>query len=174
MEHMRQVEKEKEEEKIEGDNLRRLAVANALERQRLEQIAAQEQQEMMKENLRQIADCKKMREVQRLQEEADEEDCRLFAAGKRKMLKLRQERERQLHEDKQKTLSAIRDRLSSQLKALKVRRWVLVFGKSNLTFFFELTPVNTGFRHSLLPSNRARVDPSHLLVVEKMTSRSSR
>uniref|UniRef100_A0A1I8FFN0 TPH domain-containing protein n=1 Tax=Macrostomum lignano TaxID=282301 RepID=A0A1I8FFN0_9PLAT len=43
----------------------------------------------MHDNLKQIADVRRMKDVQRLFDEEEDEDCRVFAAAKKKMMRLR-------------------------------------------------------------------------------------
>lgn len=50
------------------------------------------------DNKKQIGDRIKLTEISRQQEEEENEECRIFAAAKRKMARLRMEKERQLHE----------------------------------------------------------------------------
>lgn len=115
--HQEQQSLETKLEDEEGLELRRLAVANALERKRLDQIAKQEQRELMHDNLKQIADVRRMKEVQKLLDEEEDEDCRVFAAAKKKMMRLRAEKEREIHEEKQRNLNRIKERLAAELAA---------------------------------------------------------
>lgn len=50
------------------------------------------------DNKKQIVDRNKLAEIEKQQEEEENEECRIFAAAKRKMVKLRMEKERQLHQ----------------------------------------------------------------------------
>lgn len=50
------------------------------------------------DNKKQIGDRQKLLEIEQQQLEEENEECRVFAAAKRKMAKLRMEKERQLHE----------------------------------------------------------------------------
>lgn len=49
------------------------------------------------DNKKQISDRVKLLEIEQQQEEAENDECRIFAAAKRKMVKLRMEKEKQLH-----------------------------------------------------------------------------
>ena len=49
------------------------------------------------DNKKQISDRQKLLEIEKQQEEEEDDECRIFAAAKRKMAKLRMEKERQLH-----------------------------------------------------------------------------
>ena len=46
----------------------------------------------------------------------EDEECRIFAAAKRKMMKLRAEKERQLHQEKQERLEKSREKLHAQMQ----------------------------------------------------------
>ena len=50
------------------------------------------------DNKKQISDRQKLQEIENQQREEEDEECRIFAAAKRKMAKLRMEKEKQLHE----------------------------------------------------------------------------
>lgn len=50
------------------------------------------------DNKKQIADRQKLLEIEQQQMEEEDNECRIFAAAKRKMVKLRMEKEKQLHE----------------------------------------------------------------------------
>ncbi|XP_074659514.1 cilia- and flagella- associated protein 210-like [Tubulanus polymorphus] len=114
--HLHEADEVKEDGRHEGEELKRLAIQYALEKQRLEQIRHAEQKSTMNDNLRQINDVKRMKEVQRQQEEEEDEECRIFGAAKRKMMKLRAEKEKNLYNEKQTRLSKIRDKLAAQMK----------------------------------------------------------
>ena len=131
---MHKVREEHDLDQQEGEELRRLAVAHALEKKRLEQIGRQEQRTTMAENLRQIEDVKRMQEIQSLQDQEEDEKCRIFAAAKKKMMRLRAEKERELHETKQRSLNNIKEKLSAQLQ-------VISFGSMSLVFALCLTSI---------------------------------
>ncbi|WAQ94164.1 CC173-like protein [Mya arenaria] len=101
--HHQTAEHVRTEDQVEGEELQKLALANKLEKERLEIIRRDEKEQLMQENRRQI-------------QERIALQCRVFAAAKRKMMKLRAEKEKQLHNEKQQTLEAIREKLGAQLK----------------------------------------------------------
>lgn len=68
---------------------------------------------------RQIQDVRKMRHIEQLKLEEADEEARIFAAAKRKMMLMRAERERELHEEKQRQLEHIKGKLSEQLSRIK-------------------------------------------------------
>ncbi|XP_013402738.1 coiled-coil domain-containing protein 173-like [Lingula anatina] len=105
-----------EDDKKEGEDLKKLAIQYHLEKKRLEDIRRDEQKQNMQQNVKRIEDVKKMREIQQEIEEEEDEECRIFAAAKRKMMKLRVEKEKLLHNEKQERLEKIRDRLAAQMK----------------------------------------------------------
>lgn len=49
------------------------------------------------DNKKQISDRQKLSEIEKQHMEEEDDECRIFAAAKRKMAKLRMEKERQLH-----------------------------------------------------------------------------
>lgn len=117
--HMTEQEIEANKERIEGEELKRLAAQYEMERKRLEEIRNAEARKLMSDNLKQIEDVEKMRNVLKQQDEEEDEECRIFATAKRKMMKLRLEKEKQLHREKQQRLEKIRSKLHAQLQQLK-------------------------------------------------------
>ncbi|XP_067938242.1 cilia- and flagella- associated protein 210-like [Watersipora subatra] len=116
MDHLKGKVKEHELDKQEGDELKKLAIQYEIEKKKLDQIRMEEKLQLGLDNKKQIADREKLLEIERQQEEEENEECRIFAAAKRKMAKLRMEKERQLHNDKQTTLEKIREKLAAQMK----------------------------------------------------------
>lgn len=114
--HHRQKEKYRIEDSVEGEELQKLAIQNKLEKERLEAIRRDEKQQMMNDNRQQIQERAALKKLQENQEDEEDEECRVFAAAKRKMMKLRAEKEKQLHTEKQRHLEAIREKLGAQLK----------------------------------------------------------
>lgn len=99
--HKSRADKLSEDDKVEGEELRRLAAHYELEKKRLEEIRQEESKQLMIDNKRQIADTKKINEIKAAQEEEEDEECRIFAAAKRKMMKMRAEKEKEIFHDKQ-------------------------------------------------------------------------
>ena len=60
---------ETEQEKIEGEELKRLAAHYELEKRRLDEARAVESKQLLKENMQQIEDVYRMREINAQQEE---------------------------------------------------------------------------------------------------------
>ncbi|XP_062566128.1 cilia- and flagella- associated protein 210-like [Saccostrea cucullata] len=115
-EHVKQRHEEVEEDKREGEELQKLAIQFHAEKERLEEIKRAEKLQMMRGNMDQIKDRKMIKQVMEQQEEEEDEECRIFAAAKRKMMKLRAEKEQQIHNEKQRNLEQIREKLAAQLK----------------------------------------------------------
>nr|KAG5693818.1 hypothetical protein BaRGS_004426 [Batillaria attramentaria] len=115
-EHMKESDMAKAEDNAEGEELKKLSVAYEREKDRLEKIRREERLQMMQENHQQIKDVKKMKQLQDLQEDEEDEECRIFAAAKRKMMRLRAEKEREMYIAKQRQLDRIREKLSAQMK----------------------------------------------------------
>ncbi|CAL8089302.1 unnamed protein product [Calicophoron daubneyi] len=115
-----EIRKKEEEEKIlEGEKIRRVAIADQLERERLEQLYKEQTGGLLKMYQDQIEGNKRMKEIERIKEEEEEEDCRIFAAAKKKMTKLRILREQELFKEREKQINRIQEFLSSQMKAQK-------------------------------------------------------
>ena len=67
--HHQQLQKEQEDDLLEGEELKRLKAQHIIEKQKLEEIRKKEAVKMMGENLRQIDDVKRTKQIQQLQEE---------------------------------------------------------------------------------------------------------
>lgn len=116
MDHHKVKEKVRLEDAVEGEELQKLAIQNKLEKERLELIRRDEKQQLMDDNRKQIKERDALKKLQENQEDEEDEECRVFAAAKRKMMRLRAEKEKQLHTEKQRQLEAIREKLAAQLK----------------------------------------------------------
>ncbi|KAH8877655.1 Coiled-coil domain-containing protein [Schistosoma japonicum] len=95
-EHDEQKKRQKELILAEGEELRKIATTDLLEREKLEQIYREQMNKLAKEFLDQINGQKQMRDIERLRDEEIEEQCRLFAAAKIKMTKMRILKEREI------------------------------------------------------------------------------
>lgn len=115
-EHVKEADMARMEDNAEGEELKKLAVSYEREKERLENIRREERLQMMHENQQQIQNVRKMKQLQDLQAEEEDEECRIFASAKRKMMRLRAEKEREMHTEKQKKLDRIREKLSAQMK----------------------------------------------------------
>lgn len=115
-EHLKEQGLMKMEDLVEGGELKMLSVAYEQEKERLEKIRAEERRQLMMDNMQQIQDVHKMKELKGVQEEEENEECRIFAAAKRKMMRMRTEKEKQIQTHKMEKLDKIRERLTAQLK----------------------------------------------------------
>ncbi|OWF35640.1 coiled-coil domain-containing protein 173-like [Mizuhopecten yessoensis] len=115
-EHMKSNEMVKVEDRLEGEELKKLASQYHVEKEHLVTIKRDEKAQLLKDNMSQIESIKRMKQIQLQQEEEEDEDCRIFAAAKRKMMKLRAEKESEIHMEKQRHLEKIREKLGAQMK----------------------------------------------------------
>lgn len=112
----RQSEREKEEGRIEAEELERLKAQYREELRKLDELRQQESKHQMAENLQQIEDKKFMKHIDKMQEEQEDEDCRVFATAKKKIMRMRAEKEREIMMEKQEQLEKIREKLAAQFK----------------------------------------------------------
>ncbi|ESP01910.1 hypothetical protein LOTGIDRAFT_225029 [Lottia gigantea] len=115
-EHERLKALDVQEDIIEGEELKKLGMKYHLEKEQLEKVMKEEQNQLMLDNLQQIQDLQVLKKIQQQQEDEEDDECRVFAAAKRKMMKLRAERENNIHIEKQAHLEKIRDKLRAQIK----------------------------------------------------------
>ncbi|PVD29918.1 hypothetical protein C0Q70_09177 [Pomacea canaliculata] len=115
-EHLKQKDLVDAENIAEGEELKRLTIAYEVEKERLKNLKLDEQMQTNHENTRQIEDVKKMNDLKAMREEEEDEECRIFAAAKRKMMKLSSEREKEIYLNKQRRLDRIREKLAAQMK----------------------------------------------------------
>lgn len=115
-EHHKNKEKMELEDNKEGEELQKLALQHKLEKEHLDVIRKDEKQQLLEDNRKQIEERAALKKLQENQEDEEDEECRVFAAAKRKMMRLRAQKEKQLHDEKQRELEAIRERLGAQLK----------------------------------------------------------
>ncbi|KAK3592985.1 hypothetical protein CHS0354_023210 [Potamilus streckersoni] len=115
-EHMKAQKQEQLEDIKEGEELKKLALQFQLEKERLEKIAHDEKKQLLDDNRKQIIERSTLKQMQNQQEEEEDEECRIFAAAKRKMMRLRAEKEKYIHEEKQKHLERIHGKLAAQMK----------------------------------------------------------
>ncbi|VDI02158.1 Hypothetical predicted protein [Mytilus galloprovincialis] len=114
-EHLKARDVESREDRKEGEELKKLGIQYHQEKERLENIKKDEKQQLKVDNMKQIRDRDSIRNMQKQQEEDEDEECRIFAAAKRKMMKLRAEKELEIHNEKQKNLDRIRTKLAAQM-----------------------------------------------------------
>lgn len=115
-EHLTAAEKLKQDDIKEGEELKKLAVQFQIEKERLDNIRRDERHTLRNENMQQIKDVEKMKILQERQDEEEDEECRVFAAAKKKMMKLRAQKEKEIHNTKQGQLERIREKLGAQMK----------------------------------------------------------
>ncbi|CAG5120914.1 unnamed protein product, partial [Candidula unifasciata] len=115
-EHLTSEEKEKLNDLKEGEELKKLAAQFHIEKERLDKMRKEERKMVMKENVQQIEDCKKIKQLREQEQEEEDEECRVFAAAKRKMMQLRAQKEIDIYKDKQARLERIKDKLITKLK----------------------------------------------------------
>ena len=95
--HQHQKKLEEHADAEEGESLKKLASHYLMEKEELENIRMAEKKQFMQDNMKQIADRKKMELINMTKEEEEDEESRVFTAAKRKMMKLRSEKEKSLH-----------------------------------------------------------------------------
>uniref|UniRef100_A0A5K4F055 Leucine zipper protein, putative n=1 Tax=Schistosoma mansoni TaxID=6183 RepID=A0A5K4F055_SCHMA len=115
-EHDEQKKRHKEQILAEGEALRKIATTDLLEREKLDQICHDQMRKLAKEFQDQINGHIQMKEIEKLCDEEIEEQCRLFAAAKIKMTKMRIMKERDMFQQKEAELQKIQEYLSEQLK----------------------------------------------------------
>ena len=115
LEHQQYKHKEVVENLIEAKELKRLAALYDEERKKLEEIQREEKKQQITENKKQQDDLKNIRDIQVQQEMEEDEESRIFAAAKRKMMQLRAKREKEMHEKKQRHMNEIREKLAAQM-----------------------------------------------------------
>ncbi|CAH8494685.1 unnamed protein product [Schistosoma turkestanicum] len=118
-EHVEQKERQREQVLAEGEELKKIAAADLLEREKLEQTYRDQMRKLEKEFQDQINGHKQMKEIEKLRDEGFEEQCRLFAAAKIKMIKMRIMKEREIFQQKEAQLQKIQDYLTEQMKNAK-------------------------------------------------------
>ncbi|PIK47137.1 putative coiled-coil domain-containing protein [Apostichopus japonicus] len=114
--HIVDLEKEIKEGKEEGEELRKQLLHYEAEKAKIEAIRKKEKEELMGSHLQTVSDRDLIRSCERQQEEEEEEEIRIFAAAKKKMTKLRKERERDLFQKKQDQVTKMVNKLDLQLK----------------------------------------------------------
>lgn len=94
--HIDELEKEIQEGQAEGEELKKQFLHYKAEKAKIEAIRKKEKQELMGSHLQTVRDRDLIRDCEKQKEEEEEEEIRIFAAAKKKMTKLRKERERDL------------------------------------------------------------------------------
>ncbi|XP_022099019.1 coiled-coil domain-containing protein 173-like [Acanthaster planci] len=114
--HIADGEKEKVEDVREGEDLKQQVIHYNAEKAKIEGIRRQEKVDLMMAHKQTVADRDLIRAAERQKEEEEEEQIRIFAAAKKKMTKLRKQREQELWQKKQDHVNKMVDKLDSQLK----------------------------------------------------------
>lgn len=114
--HLKAKDKEREQGDIEGQELKRLAAEYHKERLMLDEMRRKEATMLAQVNRTQLANNEVARQANAQQEEEEDEECRIFAAAKRKMTKMRIEKEREIHKEKQDRLDRMREKIGSLMK----------------------------------------------------------
>ncbi|VDO88362.1 unnamed protein product [Schistosoma margrebowiei] len=115
-EHDEQKKRRKEQILAEGEALRKNAIIDLLEHEKLDQFYRDQMRKLAKEFQDQINGHIQMKEIEKLCDEEIEEQCRLFAAAKIKLTKMRIMKERDMFQQKEAELQKIQEYLSEQLK----------------------------------------------------------
>ena len=95
-EHLNDFEIEKQADFREGEDLKQQVQHYNAEKAKIEAIRRGEKEELMNSHLQSVANRDLIRAAEKQKEEEEEEEIRIFAAAKKKMTKLRKEREAEL------------------------------------------------------------------------------
>nr|CAB3228274.1 coiled-coil domain-containing protein 173 [Phallusia mammillata] len=109
-------EREIEEDKQEGEELRKLAKLHEWEQQKLEEVKRKEKIVIMQSHKEHQNNKAAIRALEQQQEEEEDDEIRLFAGAKKRMLKLRKEKEAELFKEIQSHKDAMINHLAGQLK----------------------------------------------------------
>ncbi|XP_077978349.1 cilia- and flagella- associated protein 210-like [Glandiceps talaboti] len=114
--HLRQEELDKLSDVREGEEIKRNVERYEAEKRRIEDIKRRERESLMKAHLQTVKDRDLIRAVEQQKEEEEDDEIRIFAAAKKKMSKLRKERERELWQKKQDHTNTMIELLHQQLR----------------------------------------------------------
>ncbi|CAK8673200.1 unnamed protein product [Clavelina lepadiformis] len=115
-EHDVQREKEKVDDKREGVELQKLAKLHEWEQKKLEEVRKKEKMNIMQSHKDHVLNKAAIHALEEQKEEEEEEEIRLFAAAKKRMLKLRKEKEAHLFKEVMDHKDRMTNRLAAQLK----------------------------------------------------------
>ncbi|GAA37120.2 hypothetical protein CLF_103465 [Clonorchis sinensis] len=107
---------EESEKLAEREKLLRIAAEDEEERKRFIQRERELGLDLKSDYKEQMKRNQKMKEIERLKEEEEEEQCRIFAAAKRKMTTMRVLKEREMFKAREEQMEQIKNFLSEQLK----------------------------------------------------------
>lgn len=114
--HTEQNNQAKNEYLQEGEMLRKLNEQFAYEREQLEQIQAIKAKELKQTYDKAIENRAKMFEAEKIMDEEENEEIRIYASAKRKMIKMRREKEIEIWREKQEQREKMIAHLGSLLK----------------------------------------------------------
>uniref|UniRef100_H2Z1I5 Trichohyalin-plectin-homology domain-containing protein n=1 Tax=Ciona savignyi TaxID=51511 RepID=H2Z1I5_CIOSA len=116
MEHVKHREQEELEDQKEGEEVRKLARLHEWEQKKLEQVRRQEKMLVMQSHKEHEQNKAAIRALERQQEDEEDEEIRLFASAKKRMLKLRKQKEGELFKEVQDHKDRMTNLLAAQLK----------------------------------------------------------
>ncbi|XP_070566721.1 cilia- and flagella- associated protein 210-like [Ptychodera flava] len=114
--HIRQAELDALGDLREGEEIKRNTQRFETEKKRIEEIKRQEREDLMRAHLQTVKDRDLIRAVEKQKEEEEDDEIRIFAAAKKKMSKLRKEREQELWQKKQDHTNKMIELLHQQLR----------------------------------------------------------
>lgn len=109
-------QKANDQDKKEGEELKKLAKLNEWEQQKLDEVKREEKRKIMESHKDHISNRDAIRALELQQDEEEDEEIRMFANAKKKMLKLRKEKEKELFTSQQNQRDRMVDLLGQQLK----------------------------------------------------------
>lgn len=112
-------EKEKDKMRKEQVELNKLAEQWRLEKEEQNKLHRENVKRSAMENRKQIEENEHIRKLQEQLEEEDNKQCRIYADAKRKLMKLRAAREKEIADERQKYLDFIVDKLSRNMQKKK-------------------------------------------------------
>ncbi|XP_033639467.1 coiled-coil domain-containing protein 173-like isoform X1 [Asterias rubens] len=115
--HIADGEREVIDDIREGEDLKQNVIHYNAEKAKIEGIRTQEKIDLMNAHKQTVANRDLIRAAELQKEEEEEEEIRIFAAAKKKMTKLRKEREQTLWQKKQDNVNKMVNKLDGQLKA---------------------------------------------------------
>lgn len=115
-ERQNQHQREAEEDKKEGEEVKKLAKLHEWEQQKLDEVRREEKRKIMEAHKEHISNKDAIHALDVQQEEEEDEEIRMFANAKKKMLKLRKQKEMELFKEQQDHRDRMIELLATQLK----------------------------------------------------------
>ncbi|XP_043931429.1 coiled-coil domain-containing protein 173 isoform X2 [Protopterus annectens] len=109
-------EMEKEHERREGEEIKKLAKLFEWEKHNLEQQQKEEKTKLKKSHLEHVSNQEVIKEIEKQKEDEENERIRFFATAKQKMAKLRKDKEAEVHRQMGIQQDRITQLLAAQLK----------------------------------------------------------